>query len=174
MDGSNHLTPRIHLEDTAAVLGIPWHLNLMMQNYTRWWQLKYFLFSPRKLGKMNPFWRSYFSNGLKPPTSIAIWLHMFKHQTIMCVEFLLAMQQRYYIDDVCSMHICSWNMISFLFTWKNTPKRKCWSTRLSTGQDIQIIGLIFTGSRVDLSASQTPRPSSYLKKHPLGLNGMYM
>ena len=30
---------------------------------------KYFLFSPRKLGKMNPFWRSYFSNGLKPPTS---------------------------------------------------------------------------------------------------------
>ena len=31
--------------------------------YTRWWQLKYFLFSPRKLGKMNPFWRAYFSDG---------------------------------------------------------------------------------------------------------------
>ena len=32
--------------------------------------LKYFcLFSPRKLGKMNPIWRSYFSSGLKPPTS---------------------------------------------------------------------------------------------------------
>ena len=30
---------------------------------------KYFLFSPRKLGKMNPFWRSYFSKGLvQPPT----------------------------------------------------------------------------------------------------------
>ena len=26
-------------------------------------------FSSRNLGKMNPFWRSYFSNGLKPPTS---------------------------------------------------------------------------------------------------------
>ena len=26
-------------------------------------------FSPRNLGKMNPFWRSYFSDGLKPPTS---------------------------------------------------------------------------------------------------------
>ncbi len=31
---------------------------------------KHFLFSPRKLGKMNPFWRAYFSNGLvQPPTS---------------------------------------------------------------------------------------------------------
>ncbi len=30
---------------------------------------KYFLFSPQKLGKMNPFWRAYFSDGLKPPTS---------------------------------------------------------------------------------------------------------
>ena len=36
---------------------------------TGWWQLKYFLFSPQKLGKMNPFWRAYFSNGLvQPPT----------------------------------------------------------------------------------------------------------
>ena len=25
-----------------------------------WWQLKSFLFSPRKLGKMNPFWRTFF------------------------------------------------------------------------------------------------------------------
>ena len=30
---------------------------------------KYFLFSPRKLGKMNPFWRSYFSNGLVQPAT---------------------------------------------------------------------------------------------------------
>ena len=29
---------------------------------------KHFLCSPRTLGKMNPFWRAYFSNGLKPPT----------------------------------------------------------------------------------------------------------
>ena len=34
-----------------------------------WWQLKYVLFSPPKLGKMNPFWRAYFSKGLvQPPT----------------------------------------------------------------------------------------------------------
>ena len=34
---------------------------------------KYFWnFSPRKLGKMNPFWRAYFSDGLKPPTSLGI------------------------------------------------------------------------------------------------------
>ena len=36
---------------------------------TGWWQLKYFLFSPQTLGKMNPFWRAYVSNGLKPPAS---------------------------------------------------------------------------------------------------------
>ena len=40
--------------------------NLVVKRITGWWQLKYFLFSPRTLGKMNPFWRSYFSNGLKP------------------------------------------------------------------------------------------------------------
>ena len=35
---------------------------------TRWWQLKYFFsFSPRSLGKMNPIWRAYFWDGLKPP-----------------------------------------------------------------------------------------------------------
>ena len=32
---------------------------------SRWWQLKYLWeFSPRNLGKMNPFWRAYFSDGL--------------------------------------------------------------------------------------------------------------
>ena len=41
---------------------------LHLSTRSRWWQLKYVLFSPRKLGKMNPFWRSYFSDGLKPPT----------------------------------------------------------------------------------------------------------
>ena len=33
-------------------------------------------FSPRKLGKMNPFWRAYFSNGLKPPTSNGFFLFL--------------------------------------------------------------------------------------------------
>ena len=41
----------------------PWKRSI-----SRWWQLKYFSFSPRKLGKMNPIWRAYFSIGLKPPT----------------------------------------------------------------------------------------------------------
>ena len=31
------------------------------------------LFSPRKLGKMNPIWRAYFSDGLVQPTSISFW-----------------------------------------------------------------------------------------------------
>ena len=36
---------------------------------TGWWQLKYLWFS-RALGKMNPIWRAYFSDGLvQPPTS---------------------------------------------------------------------------------------------------------
>ena len=41
----------------------PWKRSI-----SRWWQLKYFSCSPRKLGKMNPIWRAYFSIGLKPPT----------------------------------------------------------------------------------------------------------
>ena len=40
---------------------------------SRWWQLKYFLFSPRKLGKWSLFWRAYFSKGLKLPTRNALW-----------------------------------------------------------------------------------------------------
>ena len=32
-----------------------------------------FVFSSRKLGKMNPFWRAYISDGLKPPTSNILW-----------------------------------------------------------------------------------------------------
>ena len=43
-------------------------VELFVAFITGWWQLKDFLFSPRKLGKMNPFWRAYFSKGLKPPT----------------------------------------------------------------------------------------------------------
>ena len=43
------------------------------QKHSRWWQLIFFKFSSRKLGKMNPFWRAYFSNGLKPPTSVLLY-----------------------------------------------------------------------------------------------------
>ena len=40
---------------------------------------KYFLFSSRKLRKMNPFGRAYFSDGLvQPPTSIGLTLQGFK------------------------------------------------------------------------------------------------
>ena len=38
--------------------------------------IRYSLFSPRSLGKMNPFWRSYFSDGLKPPTSVVKDIHI--------------------------------------------------------------------------------------------------
>ncbi len=49
---------------------------------TRWWQLKYFWnFHPECLGKMNPFWRAYFSNGLvQPPTSWAFGIGNFGTQ----------------------------------------------------------------------------------------------
>ena len=40
---------------------------------TRWWFQIFFEFHPY-LGKMNPFWRAYFSRGLKPPTSVYIRL----------------------------------------------------------------------------------------------------
>ena len=37
------------------------------------WNISYF--HPKNLGKMNPFWRAYFSNGLvQPPTSYRWWL----------------------------------------------------------------------------------------------------
>ena len=35
---------------------------------SRWWQLKYVLFSPRSLGKWSNLTVAYFWNGLKPPT----------------------------------------------------------------------------------------------------------
>ena len=38
---------------------------------SRWWQLKYFLFTPDPWGN-DPFWQAYFSNGLKPPTRIVL------------------------------------------------------------------------------------------------------
>ena len=40
--------------------GHEWEHEMM----SRWWQLKYFLFSPRTLGKMNPFWLIFF-NGVE-------------------------------------------------------------------------------------------------------------
>ncbi len=45
---------------------------------TRWWQLKYFWNFHSYLGKMNPFWRSYFSDGLKPPTRQASATKIFR------------------------------------------------------------------------------------------------
>ena len=42
--------------------------------FSRWWQLKYFLFSPLPGWGRFPFWRAYFSNGLKPPTSSCLIL----------------------------------------------------------------------------------------------------
>ena len=44
-------------------LNLPRKPNGARKQSTRWWQLKYFLFSPRKLGKMNPFWLIFFQMG---------------------------------------------------------------------------------------------------------------
>ena len=49
---------------------------------TGWWQLKDVLFSPRKLGKMNPFWLN-FSRGLKPPTSRGVWMVQIRWFSVM-------------------------------------------------------------------------------------------
>jgi len=43
--------------------------NLHDLGFQLWWQLKYFLFSSRNLGKMNPFWRAYFSKGVGSTTN---------------------------------------------------------------------------------------------------------
>ena len=36
---------------------------------TRWWFHIFFYFHPKPWGRWTPFWRAYFSNGSKPPTS---------------------------------------------------------------------------------------------------------
>ena len=48
---------------------------------TRWWQLKYFLFPPRKLGFHDSFWRAYFSNGLVQPPTSPVFLKPFISET---------------------------------------------------------------------------------------------
>ena len=42
--------------------------NIYIIIYTRWWLQIFFIFIPI-LGKMNPFWRTYFSDGLKLETT---------------------------------------------------------------------------------------------------------
>ena len=51
---------RYRIEATVC----PGHVGLLAGGF------KGFLFSPRNFGKMNPFWRAYFSIGLKPPTRL--------------------------------------------------------------------------------------------------------
>ena len=47
--------------------GMTWKYHVI----SRWWQPNYLLFSPRKLGKMNPFWLFFLQRGwLEPPTRI--------------------------------------------------------------------------------------------------------
>ena len=48
--------------DVLKILVVCW------KAITRWWQLKYVLFSSRTLGFHDPIWRAYVSKGLKPPT----------------------------------------------------------------------------------------------------------
>ena len=54
----------------SLFLETPTCREMIKQYKTRWWQLKYFLFSPRSLGKCSNLTCAYFSNGWeKPPTS---------------------------------------------------------------------------------------------------------
>ena len=56
--------------------------------------LKIFYFHPDKLGKMNPFWRAYVSDGLKPPTSWGFWSKS------------RILHWKYWFDDAATSKIC--------------------------------------------------------------------
>ena len=67
------------------------HIYIYKGKYTGWWQLKHFLCSSRSLGKMNPFWRAYFSKGLvQPPTSVPSKAHHFGalQPLVFCLVYL--------------------------------------------------------------------------------------
>jgi len=67
---SNGEVSRRAMKKTVANLQQPFVIGFV---YPRWWQLKYVLCSPRKLGKMNPFGQFADSSdglGKNPPTSI--------------------------------------------------------------------------------------------------------
>ena len=62
---------RVYVKDCIAypvmwwLFHRPWNKDPYEPTSTRWWQLKYFLCSPRTLGKMNPILTcAYFSDGL--------------------------------------------------------------------------------------------------------------
>ena len=55
------------------------------QRPTRWWQLKYFLFSPRKLGKWSNL-TSIFFKRLKPPTCFLHFSHFFSELKYRIIE----------------------------------------------------------------------------------------
>ena len=51
-----------------------------------------FLFSPRKLGKMNPFWRAYFSDALvQPPPRVVFGAHEVASRFVRIFPFLLGL-----------------------------------------------------------------------------------
>ena len=49
---------------------------------TRWWFQIFFYVHPY-LGKMNPFWRAYFSKGLKPPTRQSLISQLITTETLL-------------------------------------------------------------------------------------------
>ena len=69
------------------------NIMLVYMYLSGWWFHSYFLFPPRTLGKMNPFWRAYFSKGLKPPTSC------------MCMYISLSYLFRFYFY-IIYLYIC--------------------------------------------------------------------
>ena len=78
-------------------------------NSTRCWQVSnIFLFSSRNLGKMNPFWRAYFSNG-----------SVKNHQLEYHFGFNLRKGEVFELEDSWSMRSClGWKEERFLCRWQ--------------------------------------------------------
>ena len=75
-----------------------------------------FLYSPRKLGKMNPFWRAYVSNGLvQPPTSILY--------CIMCFAISWIEELRHSFSEYLDTQWClRYYIYIFIYRWINKMK----------------------------------------------------
>ena len=88
----------------------PWRKNRIKQQSSGWWFcFKDFLeFSPPKLGKMNPIWRSYFSKGSKLPTSLG--------HTRLCERWTCPKKNLYTFKQTNPLQNCSlWRLYTSFF-----------------------------------------------------------
>ena len=69
--------------------------------FASWWQLNYFLCSPRFVGKLSNL-TSFFSNGLRPPTSLTFW-----HHTILLMSnYIILLVYSMYLDVYILVILC--------------------------------------------------------------------